>query len=156
MPELPVIDPYLTGFEVINMMGVLKSVECSRQIAESLVQRVGLSLEALTSSVGMYSKGMKQRLMLAQAIMGKPKLLILDEPLSGLDPFGHQQVMTLLNELKSSCQVFISTHSLTDAFQLGEAVWLLKQGEFVYQGDCPKSQAALNHLYFSHPPDHWN
>ena len=96
---------------------------------------------------------MKQRLLLSQALINQPKVLVLDEPLSGLDPFGHQQIRSLLLEIKQHTCIIVSTHSLEDAYLLGDRIWLLKEGDFIYQGEKPNSLEELKTLYFKHPPD---
>ena len=154
VPELPFLDEYLTGLETLHYIARLKAHDINLSKAESLVNKVGLKPQALQQPIRKYSKGMKQRLMLAQALIGNPKLLVLDEPLSGLDPFGHQEIMTLLTTLKEqqNCKLILSTHSLEDAFLLGDDLWLLQEGQFVYEGKKPNTIEALSELYFKYPP----
>lgn len=152
VPELPFLDPYLTGWEILHMQATLNQVRITRPQAAQLLERVGLSPEVLPRKTQTYSKGMKQRLMLAQACYHSPDILILDEPLSGLDPFGHRTIAQLLDEMKTTCQLILSTHSLQDAYRLGEQIWLLQNGQLVYQGDQPDSLEALHSLYFQYPP----
>ena len=117
-----------------------------------MLDRTGLEHEVLDLPIKQYSKGMKQRLMLSIALIGDPHTLLLDEPLSGLDPFGHEQIIDLLITLKRDCRLILSTHNLQDAWTLGDEIWLLQQGEFVYQGAKPDNKQALDELYFEHPP----
>lgn len=152
VPELPFLDQNLTGRDQFKLFSRLKNTSLTDAEVCHLLDRTGLERKVLSLPVKKYSKGMKQRLMLSIALIGNPKTLLLDEPLSGLDPFGHKQIIELLKELKSSCRLILSTHNLNDAWNLGDEIWLLQQGNFVYQGDKPESQTALEQLYFEHPP----
>ena len=152
VPELPYLDLNLTGGDQFRLFSRLKGVTLSHQDMCKLLDRTGLDHNVIGSPVKKYSKGMKQRLMLSIALIGKPHTLLLDEPLSGLDPFGHQQIIELLLALKSECRLILSTHNLQDAWTLGDEIWLLQQGQFVYQGQKPDSKEDLDKLYFDHPP----
>jgi len=152
VPELPFLDPYLSGYETLTLLAEIKHYPLSRQQAQAVATSVGLPAEVLPDAVATYSKGMKQRLMLAQASLGAPQILMMDEPLSGLDPFGHQTIMHWLNQLKKTCRLILSTHALEDAFQLADDIWLLQAGKIVCQTVKPDSIEALRALYFQYPP----
>lgn len=152
VPELPYLDLNLTGGDQFRLFSRLKGVSLSHHEMCELLDRTGLEHKVLSWPVRKYSKGMKQRLMLSIALIGKPQTLLLDEPLSGLDPFGHQQIIELLISLKTECRLILSTHNLQDAWILGDEIWLLQQGQFVYQGAKPDTREALDMLYFDHPP----
>lgn len=152
VPELPYLDQNLTGGDQFRLFSRLKNVCLTHKEMCHLLDRTGLEHKVLSLPVKKYSKGMKQRLMLSIALIGEPKTLLLDEPLSGLDPFGHKQIIDLLLDLKTSCKLILSTHNLQDAWKLGDEIWLLQHGQFVFQGEKPESQAALEKLYFDHPP----
>src|SRR5690606_37085321 len=81
-----------------------------------------------------FSGGMKQRLGIAQAIVHEPRLLLLDEPVSALDPIGRQEVMDLLKELQQETTILYSTHILHDAEKMTDQVLFLKEGKLVEQG----------------------
>ena len=116
MPEQPYFYEYLTGFEFLDLCGRLNGmgrVETRRRSVEMLA-RVRLS-EAGTMAIRKYSKGMMQRLGLAQALLHDPELVILDEPMSGLDPMGRMDVRGIITELKASGRtVFFSSHIISD------------------------------------------
>lgn len=153
VPESPYLDGLLTGREMLKMMSTLKNINNKEGHGwESLIAEVGLKPECLNQRLNEYSKGMKQRLMIAMALLGNPTLLVLDEPLSGLDPFGSKALMRLLQNYRKRCDLFISTHSLVDAYALADEIWLLKEGTFIYKDIKPDSLAALERLYFEHPP----
>lgn len=84
---------------------------------------------------------MKQRLGLAQAIVHKPKLLLLDEPVSALDPVGRRQVMDLLKELQQETTILYSTHILNDAEEMTDQLLFLRQGKLVEQGSLDEVRA---------------
>lgn len=124
------------------MAAQLSGVE-SRQAtmeARKTLEFVGLG-EALNKKTGTFSGGMKQRLGLAQAIVHKPKLLLLDEPVSALDPVGRRQVMNLLKELQLETTILYSTHILNDAEEMTDQVLFLRHGELVEQGSLNEVRA---------------
>ena len=152
VPELPWLDAQLTGREQFQLMAGLKSCRISWDDMAHLTQRVGLDTGALDHPVSHYSKGMKQRLLIALALINEPMVLLLDEPLSGLDPFGHEQIMSLLLALKADKHLIVSTHQLDDAWKLADQIWVLQNGLLVFQGPRPESADALSQLYFRYPP----
>src|SRR5690625_636552 len=101
--------------------------------AEVLLERVGLA-DAKNKRIGKYSGGMKQRLGIAQAIIHEPKLLMLDEPVSALDPIGRREVLTLMEELKKDMTILFSTHILSDADEISDELLLLHEGKIVEAG----------------------
>lgn len=101
---------------------------------KELLQMVGLE-EAGDRKVGSYSGGMKQRLGIAQALVGRPRVLILDEPVSALDPIGRHDVMEIMRQLKGHTTVMFSTHILDDVQRLADHVAILDQGKLVAHGE---------------------
>lgn len=154
VPELPMLDQHLRTHELFRLFASFKHTSLTETEMSHLLSRTGLSHDLLKLPIKQFSKGMKQRLMIALALIGKPHTLLLDEPLSGLDPFGHQQIIGLLKEVKKTTRLILSTHNLHDAWALADTVWLLQAGRFVYQGQKPDTEEALNALYFDHPPHH--
>ena len=110
-----------------------------------MLQFVGLQ-ESAHKRIGGYSGGMKQRLGLAQALLHKPKLLILDEPVSALDPSGRFEVLDMMRELKKHMAVLFSTHVLHDAEQVCDQVVIMKNGEISWKGELQqlKKQHQMN------------
>ena len=136
MPEHPYFYEYLTGKEFLSLCGHLNSMGRSeiRERSRSILARVGLS-GAGDTAIRKYSKGMMQRLGLAQALLHDPELVILDEPMSGLDPMGRMEVRNLIRELKSSGKtVFFSSHILSDVEALCDRVVMLHKGRKVAEG----------------------
>ncbi len=136
LPENPYVYPYLTPREFVTMCGRLSGMsgaKLDRRVVE-IIGRVGMS-EAIDRPVQALSKGMGQRVGLASALVHDPELLILDEPMSGLDPVGRKDVRDLiLEERERGKTVFFSTHILSDVEQLCDRVCILRKGEVVVSG----------------------
>jgi len=136
LPEHPYFYDYLTGRELLDYYGQLSGVPSKqrRERVESLLHRVGLSDSAGTQ-LRKYSKGMLQRVGIAQALLHDPEVVFLDEPMSGLDPIGRREVRDLMEQLKKEGKtVFFSTHILSDAEALCDRVAILFQGELLRVG----------------------
>ena len=131
LPEQPYFYDYLTASELLEYYAQLSGVpgnERSRRVQEMLA-RVGLATSARTQ-LRKFSKGMLQRVGIAQAILHDPKVVFLDEPMSGLDPLGRREVRDVIQSLKDEGKtVFFSTHILSDAESLCDRVAILHKGE---------------------------
>ncbi len=131
LPEQPYFYDYLTVAELLEYYAQLSGVparERTRRVQEMLA-RVGMSQSARTQ-LRKLSKGMLQRVGIAQAILHDPKVVFLDEPMSGLDPLGRREVRDLIQSLKDEGKtVFFSTHILSDAEALCDRVTILHKGE---------------------------
>jgi ABC-2 type transport system ATP-binding protein len=136
LPENPYVYPYLTPREFVSMCGRLsgmKGAELASRV-EKVIERVGMK-EAIDRAVRALSKGMLQRVGLAAALVHEPELLILDEPMSGLDPVGRKDVRDLIVEEKNKGRtVFFSTHILNDVETLCDHVCILRRGKVVVSG----------------------
>ncbi len=136
LPEHPYFYDYLTASEYLDYVGQLfgQSKQRRREQARRLLERVRLT-NVGSLPVRRYSKGMCQRLGIAQALMNDPELVFLDEPMSGLDPIGRRLVRDLILELKAQGRtVFFSTHILSDAETLCDRVALLRSGRLLSVG----------------------
>lgn len=135
LPQYPVFYSWMTGLEFLVYSGELALLSNSEAIkrANELLEKVGIA-EAKNRRIGKYSGGMKQRLGIAQAIIHKPKLLMLDEPVSSLDPIGRREVLILMEELRNDMTILFSTHILSDADEVSDQLLLLHQGEIVESG----------------------
>ena len=133
LPEQPYFYDYLTAAELLRYYAQLSGVpqrERNRRV-DTVLARVGLS-SAAGMQLRKFSKGMQQRVGIAQAIIHEPKLVFLDEPMSGLDPVGRREVRDLIQELKDGgTTVFFSTHILSDAETLCDRVAVLNHGELL-------------------------
>jgi ABC-2 type transport system ATP-binding protein len=146
LPEQPYFYDYLTARELLEYYAQLSGVpgkERGRRVDEMLV-RVGLR-DAANLQLRKFSKGMLQRVGLAQAILHDPKVVFLDEPMSGLDPIGRREVRDLMEELKSAGKtVFFSTHILSDAEALCDRVAILHKGELRGVGAVSELTASIH------------
>ncbi len=136
LPENPSFYEYLTGEEFLTYCGRLLGMPRGRlrDQVPALLDEVGLS-RAARQQIRKFSKGMVQRLGLAQALLGDPKLLILDEPMSGLDPIGRKEVRDLiLRQRAAGRTVFFSTHILPDVEMICDRVGILVGGRLVKSG----------------------
>jgi ABC-2 type transport system ATP-binding protein len=136
LPENPSFYEYLTGQEFLTYCGRLLGVSRSalREQVPALLAEVGLD-RAARQQIRKYSKGMVQRLGLAQALLGDPHLLILDEPMSGLDPIGRKEVRDLiLRQRAAGRTVFFSTHILPDVEMICDRVGILVGGRLARSG----------------------
>src|SRR5262252_4458348 len=131
LPEQPYFYDYLTAKELLEYYARLSGVPAKERTArvEKMLARVGLS-NAARVQLRKFSKGMLQRVGLAQAIIHEPRVVFLDEPMSGLDPMGRREVRDLIQELQQEGKtVFFSTHILSDAEALCDRVAVIHEGE---------------------------
>ncbi|MCL5269540.1 MAG: ABC transporter ATP-binding protein [bacterium] len=131
LPENPYFYDYLTGWEFLDFYGQLYGMpkKARRAKIEALLEQVGLSHAANRPLRG-YSKGMVQRVGLAQSLMNDPEIVFLDEPQSGLDPLGRKEVRDIILSLRDQGKtVFFSSHILSDAEMICDRVGILFKGE---------------------------
>lgn len=130
--ESPSYYGHLSGEENLHIIQTLKG--CTKSDVDEVLKTVRLT-DAKNKLVGHYSLGMKQRLGLAAALLGFPKLLILDEPTNGLDPAGIQEMRELICSLPSEygITVVVSSHLLSEIDQMADHVGIIRRGELVYQ-----------------------
>ena len=132
LPENVAFNAALTGRETLAFYARLKQVKPAS--AWPLFDRVGL-MDAADRRVGTYSKGMRQRLGLAQALLGRPRVLLLDEPTTGLDPALRQTFYEILGELRDDgATILISSHALNELEDRAEHVLIMNRGLLVAQG----------------------
>jgi ABC-2 type transport system ATP-binding protein len=137
LPENPYVYPYLTPREFVSMCGRLSGVSGKNLFSrvEAVLKKVGMA-HAIDRPVRALSKGMLQRVGLASALVHEPELLILDEPMSGLDPVGRKEVRDLIvDERKAGRTVFFSTHILNDVEMICDRVCILREGKVVVAGN---------------------
>ena len=132
LPDVPAFYDWMTGREYLYFTGELYDMKYAelRQRVEELLEVVELK-KAGSRKVGGYSRGMKQRLGIAQAMLHHPKVLFLDEPTSALDPIGRRDVLDLIGRLKEEATVFMSTHILSDVERVCDSVGIINEGKLV-------------------------
>lgn len=137
LSEFPFFYDHLTGRETLLLSGRLSGMEKAllRERIPLLLARMNLS-EAADRRVGGYSKGMKQRLGMANALIHDPEVLIFDEPMSGLDPLGRHLIKGLIADLRTQGKtVFFSSHILSDIQDLCDRIGIIHQGRLLYAGE---------------------
>ncbi|MBC2185616.1 ABC transporter ATP-binding protein [Listeria sp. FSL L7-0229] len=132
LPQYPEFYGWMSATECLHFMGKLSNME--KKDLEARIQEVLLlvGLEASANKkISTFSGGMRQRLGIAQAILHRPELLVLDEPVSALDPIGRREMMLLLDKLKKEITILFSTHILKDAEEICDRIAIIKDGELV-------------------------
>jgi len=157
LPENHRFPPYLTGSQALEYYGALAKVDRrtrKRRTAE-LLELVGLK-EKGKIKVGTYSKGMLQRIGMAQALMHEPELVVLDEPTDGLDPMGRREVRRILKRLRDEGKtVFINSHLLGEVESICDRVAILNAGKVIRQGTIDELTAGsvFHEIELDGPPD---
>ncbi len=133
LPEKPYYYEHMTGLEIMrfyaSLFGIKDDAHCRR-----LLERVNLHND-MNRPISQYSKGMQQRVGLAQSLLNDPKLLFLDEPTGGLDPIAHIEIRDLILQFRDEGKtVFISSHELSDVERICDRVAIINKGEIVEQG----------------------
>ena len=142
LPESVAFPKMLTGREIVSFYAKLKSADAAQ--VGSALEKVDLA-GAADRPCGGYSKGMRQRLGLAQAIVGSPKLMLLDEPTSGLDPISRQRFYTLIGDIADKgTAVLLSSHGLSELELKTDRVAILRKGELVANGSLAELQRSAN------------
>ena len=137
--ESPSCYGHLTGEENLQIVADLKNVP--KGDIDRVLETVGLTASR-KKKVRQYSLGMRQRLGIAQALLGSPSLLILDEPTNGLDPAGIQEMRSLIREMPRRCgaTVLVSSHLLSEMEQMADHVGIIDHGRMLFQGPLPELQ----------------
>ena len=148
LPDVPGFYPWMTAREYPDFAGQLFALDRATldERANTLLEMAGLA--SVTTPVGGFSRGMKQRLGIAQALINAPSLLMLDEPTSALDPIGRREVLEMVASLRGRTTVFFSTHILADVERVCDAVAILERGRIVESADIAEltARAAANRL----------
>jgi len=150
LPEHPTVYVYLTGYEFLQLCGRFFRIP-SRQLKQRiplLLEQVRLSEQAAHRQIRTYSKGMMQRLGFAQALINEPELLLLDEPMSGLDPMGRHDVRELILSLKKQGKtILFNSHILSDVEAICDRVGIMVNGEIVVSGPIDQLQRPMENIY---------
>ena len=135
LPQYPVFYPWMNAVEYLVLMGELSGMSKAKSVARAneLLELLGIA-DAKKRKIGGYSGGMKQRLGIAQALIHEPKLLMLDEPVSALDPVGRREILELMKLLKETTTILFSTHILHDAEEVCDDVIMIHKGELAVSG----------------------
>ncbi len=152
LPDTPRFDPWLTGRETVTLAAHLSSGDGTR--VDEVLTDAGLA-DAAGRAVGGYSRGMLQRLGVACTVVGSPRLVLLDEPASALDPLGRREVLDLIARLRGSATVLFSSHILGDVQEVCDTVGILDHGKLLFQGRIEEllvGSAVPRYLVRCRPP----
>ncbi len=132
LPDVPAFYDWMTGSEFMSLVGGLHHLTAAetRKRSRELLELVDLQ-KAANRRIGGYSRGMRQRLGIAQALMNKPSVLFMDEPTSALDPIGRREVLELIQRLRAAATIFMSTHILNDVERVCDLVGVIDKGRLV-------------------------
>jgi ABC-2 type transport system ATP-binding protein len=147
MPENPYVYQYLKPHEFLDLCGRLVGIPKHerRQRSDEMIDMVGLR-HAVDRPIGKFSKGMMQRIGLAQALLHEPELLVLDEPMSGLDPIGRKEVRDVLLEQRARGKTLLFTsHILSDVELLCDRVVIMQMGEITSEGQVAELLESAGH-----------
>ena len=139
LPDVPAFYSWMTGRQYLKFVGELHNLEPSEieKRCDELLELVNLE-KASKRKVGGYSRGMKQRLGIAQALINKPKVLFMDEPTSALDPVGRRVVLELIDRLSKEITIFMSTHILSDVERVCDTVGIIDNGKMITTSSVEK------------------
>jgi len=148
LPDVPGFYPWMTAREYLEFAGRLFGLDHATLDARATALLEMAGLASVTTRVGGFSRGMKQRLGIAQALINAPSLLMLDEPTSALDPIGRREVLEMVASLRGRTTVFFSTHILADVERVCDAVAILERGRVVASAGVEEltARATANRL----------
>ena len=149
LPDVPEFYGYMRPMEYLRLCGEITGLSSDRikSRSEELLALVGL--REANRKISGFSRGMKQRLGIAQALLNEPLLLICDEPTSALDPIGRKEILDILSTIKGKTTVVFSTHILSDVERICDHVAVLHNGQLALSGTLAKIQGQYRHNGFS-------
>jgi ABC-2 type transport system ATP-binding protein len=149
LPDVPAFYDWMKGQEFLDYVGDLHRLprpEIKKRTAE-LLELVDLK-KAGYRRIGSYSRGMRQRLGIAQALVNRPKVLFMDEPTSALDPIGRREVLELVHRLRESATIFMSTHILSDVERVCDLVGIIDKGKLLTVATMEELRRQYTHSVF--------
>jgi ABC-2 type transport system ATP-binding protein len=149
LPDVPEFYGYMRPKEYLRLCGEITGLSSGqiRAKSEELLELVGLG--DVNRKISGFSRGMKQRLGIAQALLNEPRLLICDEPTSALDPIGRKQVLDILSAIRGKTTVVFSTHILSDVERICDHIAVLERGKLVLSGTLGEIQKEHRRNSFS-------
>lgn len=145
LPDVPEFYHYMKPMEYLKLCGEIKGMNVKQIKLKSneLLELVGL--KEANRKIGGFSRGMKQRLGIAQALLHEPKLLICDEPTSALDPIGRKEILDILSVVKEKTTVLFSTHILSDVERICDNIAVLHEGRLMLNGSLTEIKERYGH-----------
>ncbi|MCL2235485.1 MAG: ABC transporter ATP-binding protein [Defluviitaleaceae bacterium] len=144
LPDVPGFYGYMTGWEFLDLCARLCNMpEGERKThVEDLLKQVGL--HGVKTKISGYSRGMRQRLGIAQALVNSPAVVFMDEPISALDPMGRRDIMEIIASLRGKTSVVLSTHILSDVENICDHIIIIEKGKVVEQGTLAEIKGRFN------------
>ncbi len=134
LPDVPEFYGYMRPKEYLRLCGQVIG-QSSKEISQQTEELLGLvGLDGVNRRISGFSRGMKQRLGIAQALIGKPRLLICDEPTSALDPVGRREILDIMRKINNRTTIVFSTHILSDVERVCDTVGILDKGRLALEG----------------------
>jgi ABC-2 type transport system ATP-binding protein len=144
LPDVPQFYDWMTPREYLTLCGNLLSME-NEDLKNRINETLSLvGLDEVNRRIKGFSRGMKQRLGIAQALIHRPKLILLDEPTSALDPIGRKEVLDIIKALSGDITVFFSTHILSDVERICDTIGILHKGKLVLSGSLDEIKAGYS------------
>ncbi|MBK5253335.1 MAG: ABC transporter ATP-binding protein [Peptostreptococcaceae bacterium] len=134
LPDIPEFYGYMKPYEYLKLCGEITGLSSEKIKSKSEELLTLVDLDKANKKIGGFSRGMKQRLGIAQALLNEPKLLICDEPTSALDPIGRKEILDILYQVKGKTTVVFSTHILSDVERICDHIALLHGGKIALSG----------------------
>lgn len=142
LPDVPEFYGYMKPLEYLKLCGKIAGLS-DEEIHKRSIDLLHLTgLDGVKRLIKGFSRGMKQRLGIAQALLGEPELLICDEPTSALDPLGRKEILDILSFVKSQTTIIFSTHILSDVERICDHIGILNQGSLDLEGAIPTIKAS--------------
>lgn len=145
LPDVPSFYDYMIPREYLSLCGEITGLDKNKIKAKSMELLEMVGLKNNNQKIGGFSRGMKQRLGIAQALLGEPKVLICDEPTSALDPAGRKEILDILKSVKGDSTVIFSTHILSDVERICDTVAVLHDGKIVLNGSLSDIKKKYTH-----------
>jgi len=149
LPDVPECYGYMKPVEFLNFCGALFGLDAAKQKKRSLELLELVGLENVHKRIGGFSRGMKQRIGIAQALVNEPEIVFMDEPASALDPMGRYDVMEILMKLKGNTTVFFSTHIISDIERVCDTIAIIDKGVMMEQGSISDLKNKYDNLTVS-------
>jgi ABC-2 type transport system ATP-binding protein len=141
LPDVPEFYSYMRPKEYLKLCGEITGMSADRIKSRSEEMLALVGLKDVNKKIGSFSRGMKQRLGIAQALLNEPRLLICDEPTSALDPVGRKEILDILQQIKGKTTVVFSAHILSDVERICDHVAVLNNGKIVLSGTLSELKA---------------
>lgn len=155
--DVPVLYPYMTGREYLWFCKTVISNDLTKGDVDRLLKNVGLNESEAITPISGYSRGMKQRLIIAQHLMNNSEFLLFDEPTSALDPIARVEILNIIGELKQHSTILISTHDIESIIEIADHIVVIDKGKVLYSGSLDsffdESSGYLEIQFITPPSD---